>query len=314
MVVHSGKQMEMLRELEALRQERDKWQQRAEAAEVAMASLFASLACCSTKAVTVSDPRRERSLRRELVSWVGERRRFHNALWADEVRFRDAPPYDVVAPVAAREQMGASLRCARRFLSGDELGRLQVELTQMPRTLSWGKAGDSKIALSRRKFFDLDAAAVECVTNGGDGVSRKALEADLADCPLRAACTPSLAMQVAAHVGFSLSPLRGIQANYQHTHYPQVRTFFRLPSSLLPNANASLLGSTATMPTATASEGTWRRSTCVEMAWWSSASTRTTRSCRHGGSHWRQGTSGQCRGGGMQTAMCGGSARTGCRS
>ena len=106
------------------------------------------------------------------------------------------------------ERLGASLRCAHGVLHGTELDQLQGELSSMPRALSWGRTGDSKMALSKRKFFHLDATAMECVTSGGDGVSRRALEADLAACPPCVHCTPALAARVAAHIGLHVCSTR----------------------------------------------------------------------------------------------------------
>ena len=80
------------------------------------------------------------------------------------------------------------------------------------------------MARSKRKFFELDETARESLLRGADRIkSRKALDADLEDAAPRHVCTSELARRVAAHVGLDGdSPLRGMQVNYQHTHYPKV--------------------------------------------------------------------------------------------
>ena len=324
--VHGGKREFDDARLETLQQANTELEQRAAAAEAALAALAAAVATCPVCGAKAppsalppaADPRAERATKRALASWVGERRRFHGALWADEVRFDEAPPYGVVAPPAAKERLGTSLRCARKFLGGDELDRLQSELAWMPRSLSWGKASDRKMGLSKRKFFDLDAAAVEGVASGGDGVDRKGLDADLTCCPPRTACTAALATKVAAHVGFTPSPLRGMQANYQHTHYPQASLLQKSPRAWCaphcPHCPHSLIArSTATTPRATALDATWRPSTCEATASSSSASTPPTRSRTRGGLRFPPATCGRCRGT-VSTATCAGRAHTACPS
>ena len=128
-----------------------------------------------------------------------------------------------MAPAAAAAALGASLRVARGVLQGVELRALQEELAAQPRSLAWGNANDPQMARSKRKFFELDEAAKASLLRGGVR-SRWALEADLANAVPRRVCTAELARRVAAHVGLDgVAPLRGMQVNYQHTHYPKVR-------------------------------------------------------------------------------------------
>ena len=57
---------------------------------------------------------------------------------------------------------------------------------------------------------------------GEDGVSRSALEADLALEPVRYVCTPQLASRIASHMRLQCAAeLRGMQANYQRTNFPE---------------------------------------------------------------------------------------------
>ena len=168
--------------------------------------------------------RRECARRREEAAWAGRRRPFHGCVQADELRFSERAPYGVVAPPAAATALGESLRVARGVLQGEELRALQEELAAQPRSLSWGNANDPQMARSKRKFFELDETARESLLRGADRIkSRKALDADLEDAAPRHVCTSELARRVAAHVGLDGdSPLRGMQVNYQHTHYPKV--------------------------------------------------------------------------------------------
>ena len=169
--------------------------------------------------------RRTCERRHAQAAWTGQRRTFHGRAQADELRFSARAPYGVVAPAAAAAALGASLRVARGVLQGVELRALQEELAAQPRSLAWGNANDPQMARSKRKFFELDEAAKASLLRGADRVrSRAALEADLANAVPRRVCTAELARRVAAHVGLDgVAPLRGMQVNYQHTHYPKVR-------------------------------------------------------------------------------------------
>ena len=159
-----------------------------------------------------------REARRALATWRGAKRQWRHT-FAQQLRFHDAPPFGVAAPAGAAAVLGNSLRCARGVLEGDELVALQAELGSMPRSLPWGKPD---MLPSTRRFFDLDAAAIESVARGEDGVSRSALEADLALAPERRVCTPQLASRIALHMQLQCAAeLRGIQANYQRTNFPE---------------------------------------------------------------------------------------------
>ena len=165
---------------------------------------------------------------REQSAWVGRRRTFHDCVQADELRFDERPPFGVVAPATAIA-IGDSLRVARSVLKGDELHQLQEELASQPRSLSWGSASDPKMARSKRKFFHLDDAARTLLLQGADKIrSSKALDSDIALSDPCVVCTPELARRVAARIGFDEdSPLRCMQVNYQHTHFPKVRKQIR---------------------------------------------------------------------------------------
>ena len=139
------------------------------------------------------------------------------------ISFHQAPPYGVIAPPEARERLGASLRHARHFIGGGELDALKAELTAMPRGLSWGRAACKKMADSKRKFFHLDEAALRGIARGRDGVRLARLQQDLCDTPSRIVCRPSLVVRAAERLDFEWSALRGMQVNYQHTHYPPHR-------------------------------------------------------------------------------------------
>eukprot|EP00966_Prymnesium_polylepis_P311318 7192694-Prymnesium_polylepis.1 len=109
--------------------------------------------------------------------------------------------------------LGDSLRCARGKL---DVSTLAAALDALPRTLSWGRRGDAVMARSKRKYFHLTPEAIELAVRG-DGVPRRALLNDMEECD---ACTLELAARVKALIGLD-GDLLGMQANYQHTEFPQ---------------------------------------------------------------------------------------------
>ena len=71
---------------------------------------------------------------------------------------------------------------------------------------------------SKRRFFDLDDAALKSVVSGQDGVSESELLGDLLLEPERRVCTPQLALRVASHMELTYATqLRGMQANYPYS-------------------------------------------------------------------------------------------------
>ena len=182
---------------------------------------------------------KQRADRRELAEWKGRKRQY-DGIFANEIRFSEVPPFGVAAPAGAAAVLGNSLRCSRAVLPKNELGALQAhththththtytqahttqahtralqaELGAMSNSLSWG---DASMLPSTRKFFDLDKDAFKGVVTGQDGVSRAALQADLAELPKRLICTKELAFRVASHMKLKFAAeLRGMQANYPY--------------------------------------------------------------------------------------------------
>ena len=165
------------------------------------------------RAATSDDDAASREERRALAAWKGRRYAYHGNV-ALEIKFDDRPPYGVAAPPMAVAGLGDSLRCARGKL---DVSTLAAALDALPRTLSWGRRGDAEMARSKRKYFHLTPEAIELAVRGGDGVPRRALSTDLKECD---ACMLELAARVKALMGLD-GDLLGMQANYQHTEFPQ---------------------------------------------------------------------------------------------
>ena len=145
---------------------------------------------------------------------------------AGELLFRPTPPYDVIAPPAAQQRIGASLRVARQLIEGDELSRLQQELHVLPRSLPWG-SDEGKKHLSKRAFMHLDSDVEAQVSKKEalDGIHDKqalhtAIVAAGRASRKHEVCTPALAERVRKLMCLEPGSLRGMQANYQHNDFP----------------------------------------------------------------------------------------------
>ena len=145
---------------------------------------------------------------------------------AGELLFRPTPPYDVIAPPAAQQRIGASLRVARQLIEGDELSRLQQELHVLPRSLPWG-SDEGKKHLSQRAFMHLDADVEAQVSKKEalDGIhDQQALHTAIVAAGRASrkheVCTPALAERVRKLMCLEPGSLRGMQANYQHNDFP----------------------------------------------------------------------------------------------
>ena len=145
---------------------------------------------------------------------------------AGELLFRPTPPYDVIAPPAAQQRIGASLRVARQLIEGDELSRLQQELHVLPRSLPWG-SDEGKKHLSKRAFMHLDSDVEAQVSKEEalDGIHDKqalhtAIVAAGRASRKHEVCTPALAERVRKLMCLEPGSLRGMQANYQHNDFP----------------------------------------------------------------------------------------------
>ena len=145
---------------------------------------------------------------------------------AGELLFRPTPPYDVIAPPAAQQRIGASLRVARQLIKGEELSRLQQELHVLPRSLPWG-SDEGKKHLSKRAFMHLDSHVEAQVSKAEalDGIHDKQALHTAIVAAGRASrnhevCTPALAERVRKLMCLEPGSLRGMQANYQHNDFP----------------------------------------------------------------------------------------------
>ena len=145
---------------------------------------------------------------------------------AGELLFRPTPPYDVIAPPAAQQRIGASLRVARQLIEGDELSRLQQELHVLPRSLPWG-SDEGKKHLSKRAFMHLDSDVEAQVSKKEalDGIhDQQALHTAIVAAGRASrkheVCTPALAERVRKLMCLEPGSLRGMQANYQHNDFP----------------------------------------------------------------------------------------------
>ena len=145
---------------------------------------------------------------------------------AGELLFRPTPPYDVIAPPAAQQRIGASLRVARQLIEGDELSRLLQELHVLPRSLPWG-SDEGKKHLSQRAFMHLDADVEAQVSKKEalDGIhDQQALHTAIVAAGRASrkheVCTPALAERVRKLMCLEPGSLRGMQANYQHNDFP----------------------------------------------------------------------------------------------
>ena len=144
---------------------------------------------------------------------------------AGELLFRPTPPYDVIAPPAAKQRIGASLRVARQLIKGDELSQLQQELHVLPRSLPWG-SDEGKKHLSKRAFMHLDSDVEAQVSKEEalDGIhDKQALHAAIVAAGKASrthkVCTPALAERVRKLMCLEPGSLRGMQANYQHDDF-----------------------------------------------------------------------------------------------